>query len=183
MYGFVEVLGIKCCQNEIKGFRTLCAINHSMTQGSMLLVTTTSQEKKMFFFCNFFLGNVFCVLRDCQKFKFSKQTMIFSPAKTIFLKCLYCWLSGSQVLSDRSKLVNKLLQAIIFHLITQNWLKTSIGCILNISIPVPYSLSMPVSTINIIGNFIVLKSNSPVPELSFDIFVLQHLTCFLAGRD
>ena len=64
---------------------------------------------------------------------------------------------------------------------TQNWLKTSMGCILNISIPVPYSFSMHKSAICIIGNLIVLKTNSPVSELSSDIFGLQHLTCFLAG--
>ena len=139
--------------------------------------------KKKSFFSAFFSGNEFCVLRDSQKFKFSKQKMILSPAKTIFLKCLYWWLSGTQVVNDCSNSVNKLLKAIIFHLSTHNWLKTSIGCILNISIRVSYSLSMPESAISIIGNLIFLKTNSPVSELSSDIFGLQHSTCFLAGRD
>ena len=109
--------------------------------------------------------------------------MIFSPATTIFLNCLYCCISGTHVINDCSNLVNKLFQASIFHLSTQNWLKTSIGSILNISIPVPYSLSMPESATGVVGNLIVLKTNSPVSELSSDVFSLQHLTFFLAGRD
>ena len=140
----------------------------------MLRVTITSQWKKKVFFFSFFFGNEFCVLRDSQKFKFPKQKMILSPAKTIFLKCLYWWLSGTQVVNDCSNSVNKLLKAIIFHLSTHNWLKTSIGCILNISIPVPYSLSMPESVISIIGNLIALKTNSPVSELPSDVFGLQR---------
>ena len=139
--------------------------------------------KKKKFSAFFFIGNVFCVLRDSQKFKSSKRTMIFSPATAIFLNCLYCCISGTHVINDCSNLVNKLFQASIFHLSTQNWLKISMGCILNISIPVPYSLSVPESAISIIGNSIFLKTNCPVSELSSDIFGLQHLTCFLAGRD
>ena len=104
--------------------------------------------------------------------------MIWSPAVTIFLKCLYWWLSGTQVVNDCSNLVNNLLQAIIFHLSTLNWLKTPIGCILNISIPMPYSLSMPESAMSVVGNLIVLKTNSPVVELPSDVFGLQHLTFF-----
>ena len=140
-------------------------------------------KKKSFFSAFFFIGNVFCVLRDSQKFKSSKRTTIFSPATAIFLNCLYCCISGTHVINDCSNLVNKLFQASIFHLSTQNWLKTSIGSILNISIPVPYSLSMPESAMSVVGNLIVLKTNSPVVELPSDVFGLQHLTFFLAGRD
>ena len=104
--------------------------------------------------------------------------MIFSPATTIFLNCLYCCISGTHVINDCSNLVNKLFQASIFHLSTQNWLKISMGCILNIRIHVSYSLTVPESAISIIGNSIFLKTNCPVSELSSDIFGLQHLTCF-----
>jgi len=107
----------------------------------MLRVTKTSQLKKVFFSSFFFSGNVFCVLRDCQKL-FPKRKMILSALKTIFFKRL-CWKSSdTQLNNDCSNLVNTLLLSIIFHVITQNCLRYSIRGILRIDIHVLYSLSM-----------------------------------------
>ena len=102
--------------------------------------------------------------------------MILSAPRTIFFKCLYWKWSDTKIDNNCSKLVNNLFLSIIFHLITQNWIKTSKICILNISIPVPYSLSMPESAISIVGNLIALKTNSPVSELSSDIFTLRFFS-------
>ena len=136
----------------------------------MLLVTKTSQFKTKEFFFAFFSGNVFRVLRDCQKFKFPKRKMILSAPKTIFIKRL-CWKSSdTQLNNDCSNLVNKLLLPMIFHVITQNCVRDSLRSILKIDIHVSYSLPMPESDIIIVISKIDLKTNTPVSELSLDIF-------------
>ena len=150
----------------------------------MLRVTKTSQfKKKSFFFLHFFPGNVFHVLRDCQKFKFSNRKMILSPPETCFLKCLYWKLSDTQMDNDCSNLLNKLLLSIIFHVITQNCLRDSIRGILKIDIHVSYSSPMPESAIIIVIRKIDLKTNSPVSELSSDIFGWSNLACYPVSQD
>ena len=72
--------------------------------------------------------------------------------------------------TDRLNLVNNPLLSIIFHVITQNCLRDSIRGILKIDIHVSYSLPMPESAIIIVISKIDLKTNSPVSELSSDIF-------------
>ena len=106
--------------------------------------------KKKVFFLHFFSGNVFRVLRECQKFKFSKRKMILSASETSFLKCLYWKLSDTQMDNDCSNLVNKLLLSIIFLVITQNYLRDYIRGILRIDIHVSYSLSMPETAIIVV---------------------------------
>ena len=108
MYGFVEVLGIKWCQNEIRISVPCVQSTIQWHRGQCCLWPKQVNEKKSFFQHFFFIRNVFCVLRDSQKFKSSKRTMIFSPATTIFLNCLYCCISGTHVINDCSNLVNKL---------------------------------------------------------------------------
>ena len=150
----------------------------------MLRATKTSQfKKKRFFFLHFFSGNVFRVLRECQKFKFSKRKMILSASETSFLKCLYWKLSDTRMDTDCSNLVNKPLLSIIFHVITQNCLRDSLRSILKIDIHVSYSLPMPESAIIIVISKIDLKTNSPVSELSSDIFGWSHLAFYPVSQD
>ena len=109
--------------------------------------------------------------------------MILSPPETCFLKCLYWKLSDTQMDNDCSNLLNKLLLSIIFHVITQNCLRDSIRGILKIDIHVSYSLPMPESAIIIVISKIDLKTNSPVSELSSDIFGWSHLAFYPVSQD
>ena len=103
---------------------------------------------------------------------------MLSALETSFLKCLYWKLSQTQIENDCLNLVNNLLLSIIFHVIIQNCLRDSIRGILKIEIHVSYSSSVPESAIINVINKIDLKTNSPVPEPSFDIFGWSHLACY-----
>ena len=84
--------------------------------------------------------------------------------------------------NDCSNLVNKILLSIIFHVITQNYLRDSMQGIFRIEIYVSYHLPMPESAISVISQ-IDLKTISPLPELSCDIFGLSHLaSCPVSPR-
>ena len=126
---------------------------------------------------------MFRVLRECQKFKFSKRKMILSASETSFLKCLYWKLSDTRMDTDCSNLVNNPLLSIIFHVITQNCLRDSLRSILKIDIHVSYSLPMPESAIIIVISKIDLKTNSPVSELSSDIFGWSHSAFYPVSQD
>ena len=103
--------------------------------------------------------------------------------RRVFFKCLYWKLSATQMDNDCSNLVNKLLLPMIFHVITQNCVRDSLRSILKIDIHVSYSSPMPESAIIIVIRKIDLKTNSPVSELSSDIFGWSHLAFYPVSQD
>merc|ERR1712002_452286 len=115
--------------------------------------------------------------------KSSNRKMILSPPETCFLKCLYWKLSDTQMDNDCSNSLNKLLLSILFHVITQNCLRDSIRGILKIDIHVSYTSPMPESAMIIVIRKIDLKTNSPVSELSSDIFGRSNLACYPVSQD